>query len=135
MFYIYALTDPRNDKFFYVGVTTNPDRRLRRHLTDAKNEGVSRVVLEVEEAGLSVGLEILEEVEDLYMKFSREKYWILRCADEGHTLSNVMTLREDSLPVATSLPRHLAQKLEQMAREAGKSRSEFTRELLVKALK
>ena len=36
--WIYALKDPRDDTYKYVGMSKNPSKRLKEHVSDSKRE-------------------------------------------------------------------------------------------------
>jgi hypothetical protein len=63
-FYVYALVDPRDDKPRYVGITLNPERRLKAHLGKGKQAGRRRVewLALLSSLGLRPALRILAEV-------------------------------------------------------------------------
>ena len=42
--WIYALKDPRDDTYKYVGMSKNPSKRLKEHISDSKRERTLRIV-------------------------------------------------------------------------------------------
>ncbi len=64
MYFIYALADPRTDEIAYIGITDNPYRRFKQHVSfdrsqGFKNEWIRRLQNEM----LVPSLKILETVE------------------------------------------------------------------------
>lgn len=85
---VYALTDPRTNDIKYVGVTSNMQERLARHLKREDKGKKSDWIQELQELGLQPQMEILEQVSLSDDPFAREQYWIQYCRQEGYTLFN-----------------------------------------------
>lgn len=62
--FIYALCDPDTDMVRHVGKTTNPKKRLRRHLQDNDNTYKSRWINKLKSQGKSPRFQILEETDE-----------------------------------------------------------------------
>lgn len=86
--YIYLLIDTRNYEPFYLGVTRATDLRLYRHVlsankADPRNPGKNARILEIEQAGRVVHLEVIqvlqpgedwEALERAYIAHYRSRY-------------------------------------------------------------
>lgn len=73
--YVYKFTNKLNNKS-YVGVSTNPELRYRRHLESAKNNHDTHFYRAIRKYGIeSFEYSIIEKVL-LSEMYSREKYWI-----------------------------------------------------------
>jgi len=87
--YIYALVEPVTEEIRYIGKTTNPKRRLIRHLSDARiNDSYKdKWLRKLKNQGLKPTLEILDEVPHDEWVFW-EKHWISLCKSWGLKLTN-----------------------------------------------
>lgn len=56
---VYGLIDPRTDAVFYIGISSKPERRFSRHLSD-DSSAAHHIMNEVQELGLRVELKIFE---------------------------------------------------------------------------
>lgn len=76
--YIYALIDPRNRSYHYIGKTVQspPQKRLRQHLLKPATEALAHWVQELEQADLKPEFEILESVSPDADWRASEVYWI-----------------------------------------------------------
>lgn len=86
---IYALVDPRTDKYFYVGATLNLKTRFQSHLKRSTNSKVKAVVDELRLASLEPKCVVLDTV-PFQEKLQRERYWLVKCGNEGHPLVNIV---------------------------------------------
>jgi hypothetical protein len=85
--HIYALKDPRTEEVRYIGVTTDPKRRFRKHLTSKDlSTPRARWIAELREAGLRPSQEIIET--GTADSQAAEKRWILFYRAEGCDLTN-----------------------------------------------
>jgi hypothetical protein len=85
---IYVLQDPRTNLARYVGVATNPRRRLWRHIDEARNGGtthVNRWVATLLRDGVKPEMLILESG----VPRSREVLWIALYRSAGIDLTNL----------------------------------------------
>lgn len=91
MFYIYALVDPRDSQTRYIGVTSNPTQRLRRHIKAHKSEAKKKNtwVSELKMAGVRPVQIILQQVPTQVEADGAEAYWIRHFRDLGAKLLNV----------------------------------------------
>jgi DNA-binding transcriptional regulator YiaG len=91
---IYRLIDPRDNTTRYIGLTIDPDARLKGHVSDKKRNGKrSAWVKELGMLNLQPKMEILETViegenaEATALK--RELYWIHEYFEAGSDLLNI----------------------------------------------
>lgn len=88
--YIYALKDPRDGKYRYVGKSVNPEGALSRYASKASRDSRRRKyrwIAELNEEGMEPIIEILEEVpnqKDVWRP--RKRKWSLDLKLEGHPL-------------------------------------------------
>lgn len=87
--FVYGLIDPRIDLFFYVGASVDPKKRTCSAGNYKCNSKVTKVFQELDSVGLKPTLKVLEDV-SLDAKFERERYWMVKCANEGHPLVNIV---------------------------------------------
>ena len=86
---IYALIDPRNRRFYYVGKTERAlQERLDEHFFDIRETQVSKKTQAIKQSGLDPQPVLLEEVRDTETLFRRELYWIFMLKTLGHPLTN-----------------------------------------------
>ncbi len=88
---VYALADPRTDSIYYVGHSSNPERRLRDHLKGGEhgtNPDKSAWIAELRDAEMIPRLVILEDVGDSQTVREREARWILEHLRRGEPLTN-----------------------------------------------
>ncbi len=69
--WIYSLEDPRDGEIYYVGKSTDPERRLSEHLTEARsgrmeNRALCRWLLSLDREGLRPVLNIETECRSPY---------------------------------------------------------------------
>jgi predicted GIY-YIG superfamily endonuclease len=88
-YYVYTLTDPRTNKIRYVGVTTNPQHRLRCHISGSKH-GKYRAewLLELKADGVKPEMNIVAQAENEADGLDLEKEWIENLSASGHDLVN-----------------------------------------------
>jgi len=86
---IYALVDPRDGKYFYVGSTVNLKNRIYCHFRGLGNDKTKLVIDELNSLGLKPGYQILDTV-PFSEKSYRERRWIAQCHKDGHPLKNIM---------------------------------------------
>ncbi len=87
--WIYALKDPRDDSYKYVGMSKNPNKRLKEHISDSKRETTKkgnwiRKLIKLE---LKPILIILEETTINECGYC-EEYHIKKLINEGNILLN-----------------------------------------------
>jgi hypothetical protein len=91
MYYIYALEDPRDNRYFYVGQTSNPERRYKQHIrhVDNCNPQKDAWVDEIVGAGLQPVMVILEQVS--FQEVNDREWWhILSGIRRGWPLTNIV---------------------------------------------
>lgn len=87
--YIYGLIDPRDHKYFYVGLSDNPQRRLKQHtrLQKLPSQDMKAKLAEMAEAGAEPILRVLESV-DYYRAADRENFHVDRLREDRMPLLN-----------------------------------------------
>jgi predicted GIY-YIG superfamily endonuclease len=88
---IYSLTNPINNKVFYVGITYRElNYRLKEHLK-SPNKSIRKIVDRLKIKGLVPSIELLEEC--AYKKADiRERDWIIYMKEQGYRLCNKVLL-------------------------------------------
>lgn len=88
---IYALTDPRTNEIRYVGKSESGLRRPRAHRCPSNHTKThcSRWIAELTTAGLTYGIQVLEEVTAADLLDVAECRWIARLRTEGCPLTNI----------------------------------------------
>ena len=76
--WIYSLEDPRDGEIYYVGQSTDPERRLSEHLTEARsgrmeNRALCRWLLSLDRLGIRPVLNIETECRSPYEADVEEK--------------------------------------------------------------
>lgn len=108
-FYIYELSDPRDDSVFYVG--KGKGNRINCHETEARSGRVSRKcdrIREIEAAGLTVGKRKVKHFVDEQAAYDYEENLIAQhglanltnVAPGGGSIRNVITISSDRSLVA-----------------------------------
>jgi len=87
--WIYALKDPRDEHYKYVGMSKNPDKRLKEHISDSKRETTKKGnwIGKLIKLGLLPILIILEETTIDECGYW-EEYHIKNLINEGNDLLN-----------------------------------------------
>ena len=99
--YIYNLIDPRTDEVRYVGKTTHPERRLRRHIVAEGTTPCHDWLSQLRRLGLCPEMKILEETKaDDWAE--RERFWIANLRETGCKLTNVSVGGYGALGVSPS---------------------------------
>lgn len=98
IYHIYALIDPRTFKPFYVGLSVDPKQRLRNHIRsiyhNRKQTASGKYIKKLADDGLIPQMMIIETISiqtprpDFFIAFRRERYWINRFKELGHSLTN-----------------------------------------------
>lgn len=88
--YIYALRDPRDGAFRYIGKTARPvDLRLKEHLREpAGKHRRSRWIQKLKRLGLKPEVVVLEQIEGAWPWQESERYWIAFAKAQGWDLVN-----------------------------------------------
>ena len=88
--YIYTLTDPLTNEIRYVGKTTNPKRRFKQHLNQAKEKNLysKRWIQGLLEQGHEPIMTIIEKINREQWR-ERERHWIEYYRDQGAPLTNL----------------------------------------------
>ena len=85
---IYALTDPRDNKIYYVGISGSPNARLKEHLAQPISKKMGKWIEELKQIGLTPGLTVLRDVLMGEDELQVEKEYIYKMIEEGHPLLN-----------------------------------------------
>lgn len=87
---IYALVDPRDKTYHYIGKTVQnpPQKRLRQHLLKPATEALAEWIQELDQADLKPELHVLEVVPEDADWRAAEVYWIRYGLVHGWTLKN-----------------------------------------------
>lgn len=86
---IYGLTDPRDGLVFYVGVTSDVERRFQQHIDCSDfNFKKNTRIQDILDTGLYPGLIVLEENIDAVLAGQRETRWIQHYRDLDAPLTN-----------------------------------------------
>ena len=90
MNYIYTITDPRTEKVFYVGQTTDPKTRFKEHKFKkySANQEKRRIIESIKKEGMMPVFKILHSIKDPVVADKKEKEVIL--SFKG-TLCNIFT--------------------------------------------
>lgn len=95
MFYIYKLICPLTYEVKYIGLTKNPEKRVKSYLKDVRLEtpnscgkAVHKWIKELRSKKLMFILRIIEQVTDIE-KSNKERYWISFYKNIGCQLLNV----------------------------------------------
>jgi len=99
--YIYTLSDPRTDIFYYVGKTITPENRLKGHIKDAKTKRRNNLSCNWVKSLLKEGVEPkMDIIDEVYGEWEwLERYWISQFKTWGFELKN-MTNGGDSNPMS-----------------------------------
>jgi len=89
---IYALLDPNTNEVRYIGKTVSLSKRLRKHISESKNDTkshkkawINSLIVKDQEPIMK----ILEKLEDSDSWKLRERYWIKYYKDIGAKLTNM----------------------------------------------
>ncbi len=98
---VYLLIDPRTNQPFYVGLTLNPEMRLKQHCVNKRKRGknakpltsTAQYIRDMKNRGCNPYLIIVEQVTtfDLNIAHSLEFAWIHRMLSLGYELKNSRT--------------------------------------------
>jgi hypothetical protein len=90
--YIYVLKDPLSSEVRYVGKTSNPEDRIKRHLSEYSLTdswtNKNKWILWLKDNGLKPIMEVVEEC-DFFQINEFEKKWILFYKNKGSHLTNM----------------------------------------------
>ena len=90
MHFVYALLDPRDQSIRYIGMSRQPEKRLREHMKDTNHKQKHAWLKELKAQGLEPIVKIVEKAgKDRKQAFSRETYWIHHYLEQGALLFNV----------------------------------------------
>ena len=87
--WIYLLKDPRDNSSKYIGMSKDPNKRLKEHIYDTKREKTkkSNWVSKLLKLGLKPQLVILKETNNTYAAYW-EEFYIKKFLNDGHKLLN-----------------------------------------------
>lgn len=75
-FYVYAMFDPRDNRVRYIGVSNNPERRVKRQISHSHDADVRAWVAALKTEGVTPGHRILDSAEGQLYGHWAEKWWI-----------------------------------------------------------
>ena len=147
-FTVYALIDPRDDSIRYIGMTHNPDQRLKEHLRGGGGNPPKRIwINELRQLGLVPTIQPIEKGLSLPAALERESFLIqhyhnagnvlvnlrvtpyLSYATRGKTPPNVLPTRKSPGGLDGCIARRKVRlKLDDLIMEAGLRKSELARE-------
>jgi predicted GIY-YIG superfamily endonuclease len=104
-YYIYALEDPRTEKVRYIGMTTNPAKRLTQHLRDRSNPLKRRWLSELLDDGEYPTLRILRSSKHKEIALRIEARLIQRTQANEGWLVNIMSANKPLSARETKLPK------------------------------
>ncbi len=87
---IYALTDPRDNGVRYIGITVNPDERLKQHIWGDMNIRKREWIHELNRSGLAPIMYTIETAETEGEALEREAHWIQHYLSKGVKLVNIL---------------------------------------------
>lgn len=98
MYFVYALVDPRTDAVAYVGITNNPNARLKDHIGgDGPNDEKKAWIQKLQEEGHEPRMEILEIVDTKKKASECEKYWIQYYISLGISVTNIVYRKQKAI--------------------------------------
>ena len=148
-FTVYALIDPRDDSIRYIGMTHNPDQRLKEHLRGGGGNPPKRIwINELRQLGLVPTIQPIEKGLSLPAALERESFLIQHYHNAGNVLVNLRVTpylsyaTRGNIPLPMSFPhanppggldcciarRKVRLKLDDLIMEAGLRKSELARE-------
>lgn len=83
---IYGIKNPKDNSFFYVGLTKSLEQRIYQHCKSTKSVGLK--IKEIQDKGLKPEFVILDLSEDEGSAFQLEQFWINKFFTEGHPILN-----------------------------------------------
>lgn len=86
--YIYGLKDPRDQQIYYVGASSDPERRLIDHMSDTCNQRKREWLNGLKCKGLKPDLVILDTTDEENWR-AQEKHWIKQGVLKHWPLTNV----------------------------------------------
>lgn len=89
-FYIYTLTDPRDNSIRYVGRTIDPKARLWAHINNMQSEGKAKStwISELRSNGMLPVMSIIDEANGKDDCVEKETLWIVSYLNNGCDLLN-----------------------------------------------
>jgi hypothetical protein len=89
LYYIYALQDPRDNLYYYIGKTKDPQQRLKAHIKSHSNKDKCAWIKEIVDLGLKPIMVILAQVnqEEVY---DSEQAYIRHGLSNDWPLTNVI---------------------------------------------
>jgi predicted GIY-YIG superfamily endonuclease len=89
-YFVYALTDPRTDAVFYIGITHNTSERLKQHISHRDTNARKRAwIQKLKEENLLPSMKVIEVVKNKEVAIEREEYWICYYLEQGVSLTNL----------------------------------------------
>lgn len=88
-FFVYSLSDPRNGSVKYIGITSNPKRRLEKHLSYKKINLKSNWIKSLLNSGVSPIMTLVDSSNTREEINEKEKFWIVKYREWGCDLKNM----------------------------------------------
>ena len=87
---VYLIIDPVSDEPFYVGQTSNLERRQRQHLGRANHDckRAAAKIAKILDAGMTPAFKVVETCDSEQASLDAEKKWIEHCTARGITVWN-----------------------------------------------
>ena len=92
---VYTLTDPRNNTVFYVGMTKNPEERLKSHIKGHGSPPQERdaAIVSILKDGYKPVLDVIDTATSEMDALSKERYWINHYLTINPDLTNKSFIR------------------------------------------
>lgn len=81
-YYLYALIDPNSNKPKYIGITNNPEERLKRHINDVSITKKTKWIKSLKDGGILPTMKILKETKDVKQLINWEIRAIAKLKDK-----------------------------------------------------
>lgn len=125
---VYALIDPRDNNIRYIGITYDPDRRLKEHLSNDSNVLKRNWVNELRQFGLTPRMHLLETGLSLSLALEREHFLIQHYFNEGRDLVNLRVTPHHSHRKQPAIRQpQPKERLDKLITDAGLRKSELAR--------
>lgn len=115
---IYALINPINSKVFYIGATTQLEKRLKAHISDARlNRGNPQKNFIINEIIINGFMPLIEELEICHGYLApmyAERFWIHLYTVQKHPLTNLYPQRDYSIKILSCRSKYYNKKMKRL---------------------